>query len=193
MKTRESGLPLPLRRIRQGSGCGLLLKRGAASGRAYASGGFSLVEIMIVVTIISLLGTLAVPYAKRYQLASRATVVASDLRTFAAAFDAYAHESGGFPAESGPGEMPTGMAERLGTTAWLRPSPIGGQYNWENNQMHGGVRYKAAICISESSTVPLEVNGDLLQAIDKIIDDGDLSTGSFRTGVNNDALFIIQQ
>jgi hypothetical protein len=33
----------------------------------------------------------------------------------------------------------------------------------------------------------------MLLAIDKIIDDGDLSTGSFRTGVNNDALYIIQQ
>lgn len=179
--------------MRRSTGRGRTLNPGAAAWRGYSAAGFSLVEIMIVVTIISLLGTLAVPYAKRYQLASRATVVASDLRTFAAAFEAYAQENGGFPAESGPGEMPAGMAERLGTTAWLRPSPIGGQYNWENNQMHGGVRYKAAICISESSTVPLEVNGDLLQAIDKIIDDGDLTTGSFRTGVNNDALFIIQQ
>lgn len=88
--------------------------------------------------------------------------------------------------------MPAGMGDRLGTTGWMRVTPMGGQYNWENDQMHGGVRYRAAICISESATAPLEVNGEMLLAIDRILDDGDLAKGSFRTGVNNDALFLIQ-
>ena len=33
----------------------------------------------------------------------------------------------------------------------------------------------------------------MLLAIDKLIDDGNLSTGIFRTGVNHDGLYIIQQ
>lgn len=158
-----------------------------------ATRAFSLVEIMVVVAIISVLASLAVPSAKRYQIASRASVVASDLRTFAAAFDAYAQETGVFPADTAPGQMPPEMADRLGKLGWERVTPMGGQYNWESNQLHGGVRYRAAICISESATAPLVVNQEMLTAIDRIIDDGNLATGNFRTGVNNDALYIILQ
>jgi hypothetical protein len=39
----------------------------------------------------------------------------------------------------------------------------------------------------------LEVNADTLLALDRLIDDGNLATGSFRTGVNNDPLYIILQ
>lgn len=192
MKTPDAGKSTAQRRVSRFYGS----RRGVNGGRQTGGGAaaaFSLVEIMMVVAIISLLASLAVPSAKRYQLNSRATVIASDLRTFAGVFEAYAQENGSFPAESAPGEVPAGMADRLGVTDWQRVTPLGGQYNWENNQQHGGVRYRAAICISETSAAPLEVNADMLLAIDKIIDDGDLTTGSFRTGVNNDALYIIQQ
>lgn len=148
---------------------------------------------MVVVAIISVLASLAIPGTKRYQIASRASVVASDLRTFAAAFDAYAQETGSFPPDTAPGQMPPEMADRLGKIGWTRVTPMGGQYNWESNQLHGGVRYRAAMCISESATAPLVVNEDMLVAIDKLIDDGNLATGNFRTGVNHDALYIILQ
>lgn len=153
--------------------------------------GFSIVEIMVVITIISLLGALAIPRVKTYQNSARAAVIASNLRTFAAAFEGYSQENGEWPAETAAGEIPAEMAGRLGTSAWLQPSPMGGQYNWENNQTHGGVKYRAAICISESATAPLEVNADMLLAIDRLMDDGNLSTGNFRTGVNDDPLFIL--
>ena len=126
-------------------------------------------------------------------MATQAAAIASDLRTFAAAFDGYAQEKGAYPAETDPGVLPPEMQERLGNRGWERVTPMGGQYNWENNQLHNGVRYRAAICISASPTAPLTVNADMLRAIDKIIDDGDLNTGNFRTGVNDDALFIIAQ
>ena len=167
-----------------------LSKRGCA--RRFTAG-FSLVEIMVVVTIVSLLISLAIPQVKKYQVASGAAVVAADLRTFATAFETYAQEKGGFPAEVDAGVMPPEMADRLGASGWLRVTPLGGQYNWENNQKHGGVNYRAAIAISETATAPLEVHEEKLREIDRLIDDGNLSTGNFRTGVNNDALYIILQ
>lgn len=135
----------------------------------------------------------AIPKVKKSELESRATIVVSDFRTFAAAFEGYAQEKGGWPAESSAGEMPAEMAERLNVTGWMRVTPLGGQYNWENDQLHGGVRYRAALSISETASSPLEVNEDMLLMIDRLMDDGNLSTGNFRTGVNHDALFIIQQ
>ena len=166
---------------------------GPPPGFRSAAAGFSLVEIMVVVTIISLLASAAVPSVKRYQLASTAAVIAADLRTFETAFATYAQEKGGWPAETAAGAMPPEMADRLGSSGWLRPTPIGGQYNWENGQKHGGVRYQAALSISATVAAPLLVNAEMLLAIDKLLDDGNLSTGSFRTGVNNDPLYIILQ
>jgi type II secretory pathway pseudopilin PulG len=158
-----------------------------------AKGGFSLVQVMLSMAIGSIVISAAVPKVKKAELESRATIVVSDLRTFSAAFEAYAQERGGWPGEVNAGVMPPEMAERLGPTGWLRPSPLGGQYNWEANQMHGGVRYRAALSISATEKADLVVNEELLLAIDRILDDGNLATGNFRTGVNHDPLYLIQQ
>src|SRR5262245_44058362 len=62
-------------------------------------GGFTLVEIMIVVAIIALLAAIAVPNFLRARKRSQATRILEDLRLIDAAVDQYAIEtnrSGGF-------------------------------------------------------------------------------------------------
>lgn len=62
-------------------------------------GGFTLVEIMIVVAIIALLASIAVPNFLRSRKRSQATQVLEDLRLIDAAIDQYAIETnraGGF-------------------------------------------------------------------------------------------------
>ena len=62
-------------------------------------GGFTLVEIMIVVAIIALLAAIAVPNFLRSRKRSQATAVLEDLRIIDSAVDQYAIEnnkSGGF-------------------------------------------------------------------------------------------------
>src|SRR5215210_5141402 len=64
-------------------------------------GGFTLVEIMIVVAIIALLAAIAVPNFLRARKRSQATRILEDLRNIDAAVDQYAIETGkqgGFPA-----------------------------------------------------------------------------------------------
>ena len=56
-------------------------------------GGFTLVEIMIVVAIIALLAAIAVPNFLRARKRSQATRVLSDLRLIDAAIDQYAIEN----------------------------------------------------------------------------------------------------
>ena len=140
----------------------------------------------------SIVMSFAVPKVKQAERRSRSTIIVADLRTFASAFEGYAQERGGWPEETGAGETPPEMAGRLGETGWQRATPIGGQYNWDNNQLHAGNRYRAAISISETSIAPLPVNEDILLEIDRLMDDGDLTTGNFRIGVNNDPVFIVQ-
>lgn len=163
------------------------LKRSPERGNA----AFSLVEIMVVVTIISLLAAIAVPALKSVKRRTVATAIANDLRTFAAAFDVYAHETGGWPAESAEGVVPPEMATRLKGGDWLRPTPLGGQYNWDNNQMHAGTRYRAAIAISGTATAPFVQDLDLLESVDRLIDDGNLATGNFRIGADDEPVFVI--
>jgi type II secretory pathway pseudopilin PulG len=150
-----------------------------------------LVEIMVVVTIISLLAALGVPALQSVQRRTVATAIGNDLRTFAAAFDVYAHETGGWPAEVAEGVVPPEMATRLKSTDWLRPTPLGGQYNWDHNQMHAGSRYRAAIAISGTTAAPFGQDLDLLESVDRIIDDGNLATGNFRIGADDEPVFIV--
>ncbi len=144
-------------------------------------------------TIGSIVMSFAVPKVKQAERQSRSTIIVADLRTFATAFEGYAQERGSWPAETSAGELPAEMSERLGPTGWRRVTPIGGQYNWENNQMHGGVRYRAVISISETALSPLPVNEEVLLEIDRLMDDGNLETGQFRIGVNNDPIYILLQ
>ena len=57
------------------------------------SGGFTLVEIMIVVAIIALLAAIAVPNFLRARKRSQATRILEDLRMIDAAIDQYAIET----------------------------------------------------------------------------------------------------
>ncbi|MDO8631375.1 MAG: prepilin-type N-terminal cleavage/methylation domain-containing protein [Phycisphaerales bacterium] len=162
------------------------------SRRPAVQRGFTLVELMVVVLIISVLATLSVPAIQRTKMKAKTAAIVSDFRTFATAFDTYAQETGKWPAEAGVGVIPPLMVGRLNTTAWKRQTPMGGRYNWEYNRLHFGVRYKAAISISATAASPLPLDVTQMTDIDERIDDGDLMSGSFRYGTGFVPLFVIQ-
>lgn len=147
---------------------------------------------MVVVLILSVLTMLSVPGIAKLRLRAKTSVIGSDFRTFAAAFDSFAQETGAWPPEAAAGVIPVGMADRLNNTAWERTTPMGGKYNWENNQLHFGVRYRAAIAISPTVAAPLPLDVAQLVDIDRSIDDGNLVAGSFRLGTGFVPLFIVQ-
>ena len=155
-------------------------------------GGFALVELMVVVTIISLLAMVALPALARVQRRTKSTAVMNDFRVFASAFDNYAQELGRWPPETGPGILPSGMRTRLKAAAWTRTTPMGGKYNWEYNQLHRGIRYRAAITIKATAAASLSVDWNQLADLDRAFDDGNLLTGNFQIGTGNVPLFIIQ-
>jgi prepilin-type N-terminal cleavage/methylation domain-containing protein len=155
--------------------------------------GFTLVEIMVVVLIISILCTAAVPAFGLLKSRARTTAIVNDFRVFAAAFDTYAHEAGNWPTDTAAGVVPPEMAGRIDSAAWSRKTPMGGQYNFENNQMHFGTRYRACIVISATAAAPLPLNVEALLDIDQAIDDGNLLNGNFRVGTGIVPLFVVQR
>lgn len=150
---------------------------------------------MVVVLIISVLAALAVPALARIQMKAKTTTIVNDFRVFAAAFDTYTQENGTWPAEAAVGVMPTGMSGRLNDVAWTRITPMGGKYNWENNQMHFGVRYQAAIAISATAGAPLPLDANQLYDLEHTIDNKNILDwfgGSFHLGSSVNPLFIVQ-
>ena len=153
---------------------------------------------MVVVTIISLLFLMAVPTYQQIQRKARASVLANDFRVFAGVFQAYAHENGSWPPETPPGVVPDGLTDQdLKTDVWTVRTPMGGKFDWEFEQVHPGGsspggRWTAAIAITGTDDDPLLVDADMLVLIDRDLDDGDLTTGSFRLGFGDCPLYIIE-
>lgn len=159
---------------------------------------FSIVELMVAVLIISMLFAAAIPAYQRIQRKARAASIVNDFRVFGAAFQAFAHEKGTWPAEAAPGVVPTGVNQQeLQAQAWSRPTPMGGKFDWENNQIHpGGTspggKWRAALAINGTSEAPLLIDADLMEEIDSSLDDGNLDTGMFRRGFGDCPLFILE-
>lgn len=155
--------------------------------------GFTLVEIMVVVVIISLVAAFGIPTITRIQIKARTAAVVNDLRVFAAVFQTYAHANGVWPEETAAGVIPPELNDQLHNGPWAKPTPLGGLYNWENDQLHqGGFRPRAAITITLTGDAGTGFSLTQLRNIDEAIDDGDLATGMFRLGANNAPLFVIE-
>ena len=132
---------------------------------------FTLVEITIVVSIISLLAAIAVPSFMRARRRAQNTDFINHLRIATGAFELYAAEHNGYPPNATPGVLPPGMDTYFGPTFdFSAPTPIGGSWDWANR--------KSGAVIGVSVVSPT-ADTTQLQEIDAMIDDGDLSKGYF--------------
>ena len=152
-----------------------------------------MVELMVVITIISMLMTVVAPSYVSIQRKARAAAMVNDFRVFSSVFLSHAHEVGSWPAETPPGVVPSEIkSTELRGDAWTRVTAIGGKFDWEYNQIHNGTRYRAAIAISDAVGAPLLIDLDMFQEMDKALDDGNLTTGNFILGFGNCPLLILE-
>lgn len=133
-------------------------------------GGFTLVEIMIVVVIIGLLAAMAIPAFARVRAQSKVSAFANDIRVGSEAFETYAMENGGWPADGG-GAVPGVMDGYLNLAKFSGPTPLGGSWDWDN-----GVFGVTAGLSVRDPTADLAT----MVRVDQQIDDGNLATGDFR-------------
>ena len=176
----------PCEKVR--SWLGAVLSRGLVRGKRQ-EGGFTLVEIMIVVAIISVLATMAWPSYMRARERAQNTRVINDLRVFSGAFEQYATENRGsaanyyWPPDQSPGVFPPEMAGMIKEERFAASPAIGGQYDWDE----GVYSVKASISIFGP-----DASDDQLTNLDRMMDDGDLTTGSFRQGPGR-YLYVLQE
>lgn len=132
--------------------------------------GFTLVEMMIVVVIIGLLATMAIPTMKQIRSRSQDARFISDLRTHVGAFESYILESRTVPDDGQPGQIPDGMEGWL-SQGWMEDTSIGGQWDWDKDQFG----FNLGVGVYRPNA-----DQDRMQRIDGEIDDGNLNTGRFR-------------
>jgi prepilin-type N-terminal cleavage/methylation domain-containing protein len=138
-------------------------REGARLGAVAA---FTLVEIMVVVVIIGILAALGLPALQRIHERSTASRLANDFRQFEAAFQRYTLENGQWPPPAAAGVIPPGMNGFLPESFSTAP-PLGGNFQWSGPSHNVVLRGSSA-------------TDAVMQCVDAILDDGDLTTGNFR-------------
>ena len=153
------------------------------------SQGFTLIEIMIVITILAILASTALPRINVYFQKAKARAVASNLKSFGQAFRAYAAEYGNFPQDSHlspPYHLPpnTDLHEFINVKVWIATTSLGGNYNWE-----GPDNYPYAGISLYNATAPVAV----MKILDGMMDDGNLTQGVFRKTPNGRYTYILHE
>lgn len=162
------------------------------SHRKHRTRAFTLVEVMIVVVIIGLLAAMSLPTYRHIIMRSKTTALVNDLRAFSTALVTYNLQNGHWPADSGPQQIPSELADAL-PAGFAQKTPIGGVYKWNYDVSADGITAKAAIIIETSGSELMTDDVDLLEMIDKEMDDGNLTTGSVLLGSTNTVVYIIEK
>jgi type IV pilus assembly protein PilA len=160
-----------------------LPKRECPHNTNLNASGFTLVELMIVVAIIGILASIAVPQYKQYVLRAQLTETATQIGSFARAFEVAKQVNGDYPDDTHL-TLPQVTGLFINASDWASSTLLGGNWNWE-----GPDGYSYAGIAIDGATAPEE---DIAQ-LDAIMDNGDLSSGKFRKTPNGRYTYIIEE
>lgn len=138
--------------------------------------GFTLVELVIVILIVGILGTVTVPKVIN---STKDTAVQATLRDFDAIFDAaefYKAQHGEYPSDTSSLNAPGDFKGYLPDRVFQKAPPIGGDsYVWVRASSGTGGSGEGIVVIDASAKA---ISTEMALAIDKFYDDGNLGAGA---------------
>jgi prepilin-type N-terminal cleavage/methylation domain-containing protein len=112
-------------------------ERGRSRGPDAGRGGFSLIELLMAISIVGILVGLAIPNLQTMTFRARATSVAADLDVIRVSALNFNADRSAWPAEAGPGVVPPGLVAFLPEGFSFERE--GYQLDYENLSFPGGL------------------------------------------------------
>lgn len=138
--------------------------------------GFTLVEILIVVVILGILAAIVVPQFTSASEESQRASFASSLKQLVQQADLYRIRTGLFLPDASSGVWPGEWDGYVREQDYEGGTPIGGVWDTEF-QDQGGVTSAVGVHFDGTGATR---NDDFMNQVDALIDDGDVTTGSFQ-------------
>lgn len=142
--------------------------------------GFTLIELAVTTAVIGIIVAIALPIYRDYTTRAGMAEMVLELDNMADRIKLFRQQNGRYPNDTHivpPAEVPM-------PSYWSETTQLGGNYNWEgpNNYPYAGISILGATASDEH-----------IKLFDKIVDDGDITTGIFRKTPNGRLTYIIDE
>ena len=137
----------------------------------------TLIELMIVVSILGILAAIVIPTVSNAQQTASATSAATSMKEYARATMRYEMDHDAWPPTVPGGQgLPSQLKPYISKTGRMNPTPSEGYWDYNDwglgtRGLISGERYTVGVLIARA-------NDAQFQMIDEIIDDGDLAAGT---------------
>ncbi len=143
--------------------------------------GFTMLELAIVLSVIALIVAIAAPRMGRAMQTGRYASTATTFNALARAAEYYRVDNGRYPPDYFSLTPHPGFAPYVDTSIFLKPTPLGGNWDWNNRVNVSGGRVNDWDASGPNVSIvmnppPLTLWTDF----DRYADNGNLGSGTFR-------------